>query len=66
MGALETYPPVEGEALHFEDNNYAHAVRFLESLEQRDFEREKIKIGTISKVEWEAIKLYLAFSFRKD
>lgn len=67
MGALESYPPAPGDQLHFKEENYEHAARYIKGLMNAEPHRDwtGVKVGTVSAVEWEAITLYLAFCFRK-
>ncbi|RZC38369.1 mRNA cap guanine-N7 methyltransferase [Asbolus verrucosus] len=61
MKSLETYPPNETATLLGTDpDDYAHAEEFL-----RNEERKDVKIGTLSKSEWEASSLYMLFVFEK-
>lgn len=68
MGALESYPPTGGESLHFDERYYNHARHFIDELKRKEPNRDlnRMRVGTISSVEWEAIKLYLAFCFKKN
>lgn len=79
MKALETYPPrQEGESLvSTAEDAYTHAKDFLEGIQlnqekssstskYRDHREKNLKhVGTMSKSEWEAIGMYLAFVFVK-
>ncbi|XP_046399015.1 mRNA cap guanine-N7 methyltransferase [Ischnura elegans] len=60
MTALETYPPMKGyDLLGDPDYSYAHAKSFLSEQQRSD------SVGTLSKDEWEASSVYLAFAFQK-
>lgn len=79
MKALETYPPrQEGESLvSTAEDAYTHAKDFLEGIQlnqekssstskYRDHREKNLKhVGTMSKSEWEAVGMYLAFVFVK-
>lgn len=79
MKALETYPPrQEGDCLvSTADDAYTHAKDFLEGIQlnqdkssstskYRDHREKNLKhVGTMSKAEWEAVGMYLAFVFVK-
>jgi len=69
MGALEAFPASARDPLHFDEKNYNHAKNYIEQLktdeDSRYHGRDDLRIGTISAVEWEAIRLYLAFCYRK-
>jgi mRNA (guanine-N7-)-methyltransferase len=64
MNALETFPAPSGKPLvgqDREEENYAHAKRFVEGLAPD----RPPRIGTLSKDEWEAATLYVIFAFKK-
>ncbi|XP_068724969.1 mRNA cap guanine-N7 methyltransferase-like [Montipora capricornis] len=79
MKALETYPPrqEDEELVSSADDAYTHAKDFLEGIQlnqdksssttkYRDHREKTVKhVGTMSKPEWEAIGMYLAFVFVK-
>ncbi|XP_078365373.1 mRNA cap guanine-N(7) methyltransferase-like isoform X2 [Oculina patagonica] len=79
MKALETYPPrQEGDCLvSTAEDAYTHAKDFLEGIQlnqdkssstskYRDHREKNFKhVGTMSKAEWEAAGVYLAFVFVK-
>lgn len=79
MKALETYPPrLENESLvSSAEDAYTHAKDFLEGIQlnqdkssstskYRDHREKNLKhVGTMSKFEWEAVGMYLAFVFVK-
>lgn len=79
MKALETYPPrLESESLvSTAEDAYTHAKDFLEGIQlnqdkssstskYRDHREKNLKhVGTMSKCEWEAVGMYLAFVFVK-
>ncbi|XP_003747248.1 mRNA cap guanine-N7 methyltransferase [Galendromus occidentalis] len=58
MNALETYPPGYGTQLSGEADDYAHA--------QKAHEQTKRPVGTLSKPEWEALTIYVAYAFVKE
>lgn len=61
MKALEGYPPPYGVNLVGDsEDDYLHAKQFIEKEE-----RGHVKIGTLSKSEWEVSSLYLTFVFEK-
>ncbi|XP_028392720.1 mRNA cap guanine-N7 methyltransferase-like [Dendronephthya gigantea] len=64
MNALETYPPRrEGDKLASENEDaYLQAKEFLGEADEND---ERKQVGTLSKDEWEATGLYMAFAFKK-
>ncbi|RWS18905.1 mRNA cap guanine-N7 methyltransferase-like isoform X1, partial [Leptotrombidium deliense] len=64
MSALETYPAFRGKSLVGNEEDYFHASDYIDLL-KADSIREPINIGTLSSSEWEAISLYLVFSFVK-
>ncbi|XP_050399183.2 mRNA cap guanine-N7 methyltransferase [Patella vulgata] len=74
MSALEPYPNEEGtDLVGTAEDDYIHAKEFLSSLESQDNSshhhhgnRKPLKIGTLSKAEWEATTVYLVFIFQKD
>jgi mRNA (guanine-N7-)-methyltransferase len=60
MKSLETYPPNENTTLLGNDpDDYSHADEFLKT------EARNVKVGTLSKSEWEASSLYMLFVFEK-
>lgn len=68
MQALEPYPVEDGvNAMSSNQDDYAFAKEALDkaiSSGNYDF-RRPLKVGTLSKAEWEAITLYLVFVFQK-
>jgi len=64
MKGLEAFPPHHGASLvGSASDDYLHAEEFLRS---RDVEGgHNVKIGTLSKSEWEASSLYMVFVFEK-
>ncbi|KAL3283342.1 hypothetical protein HHI36_006490 [Cryptolaemus montrouzieri] len=65
MSSLESYPPLQSSNLvGTADDDYLHADNFLKGI-SRDRGGRDCKIGTLSKSEWEASSLYLAFVFEK-
>ncbi|XP_029204957.2 mRNA cap guanine-N7 methyltransferase-like [Acropora millepora] len=79
MKALETYPPRQDdeELVSSVEDAYAHAKDFLEGIQlnqdkssfntkYRDHREKNVKfVGTMSKSEWEAVGVYIAFVFVK-
>ncbi|XP_031552460.1 mRNA cap guanine-N7 methyltransferase-like [Actinia tenebrosa] len=78
MNALESYPPKrDGDTqASSSEESYSHAKDFLEGLQSgktesstskyRDHrERSQKHVGTLSKEEWEAAGMYIAFAFVK-
>ncbi|XP_022094534.1 mRNA cap guanine-N7 methyltransferase-like [Acanthaster planci] len=65
MKSLEQYPPDRGNTPSSStDGDYSHAEEHFQRLkEQSD---RHIKLGTLSKSEWEATSLYVVFAFRKE
>ncbi|XP_044743867.1 mRNA cap guanine-N7 methyltransferase [Chrysoperla carnea] len=62
MQGLETYPPRNGEELvGLAQGDYEHAEEFINNSKY-----DNMKIGTLSKSEWEAATLYLTFAFQKQ
>ncbi|XP_045472288.1 mRNA cap guanine-N7 methyltransferase isoform X1 [Harmonia axyridis] len=60
MSSLESYPPFHSSNLvGTSEGDYEHAEEFLRQ------QNRNIKIGTLSKSEWEASSLYLTFAFQK-
>ncbi|XP_030755092.1 mRNA cap guanine-N7 methyltransferase [Sitophilus oryzae] len=62
MRALEMYPPNENATLLGDEEDYIHAKEFIERQDQNG---GPVKIGTLSKSEWETSSLYLTFAFEK-
>lgn len=58
MSALECYPASSGKALSAEEEEYNHAKEYMT-------EKDVKRVGTLTKDEWEAAGLYLAFAFEK-
>jgi len=58
MSALETYPANSNKLLAAEEEEYSHAKDFMK-------ENECSRVGTLSKDEWEAAGIYIAFAFEK-
>ncbi|XP_050306647.1 mRNA cap guanine-N7 methyltransferase [Anthonomus grandis grandis] len=58
MRAMESYPPHETATLAGDLDDYRHAEEFIKK-------QGNVKIGTLSKSEWEAASLYLTFAFVK-
>ncbi|XP_038077712.1 mRNA cap guanine-N7 methyltransferase-like [Patiria miniata] len=65
MKSLEQYPPDRNTtASSTTEGDYSHAEERLNQLKERT--DRFIKLGTLSKSEWEATSLYLVFAFRKE
>jgi len=65
MKALETYPAYANRELVSEDKcDYTHAEEHIKSSSSSD-DSYRVRIGTLSKSEWEAVSLYLVFIFQK-
>ena len=62
MDALEKYPPKDNEkVMGTSRDDYKHIRDYFSNASG-----ERIaSLGTLSKSEWEAVTLYLVFSFRK-
>ncbi|KAJ8920578.1 hypothetical protein NQ315_004717 [Exocentrus adspersus] len=61
LPALETYPPSGTSSLLSTDpDDYTHAKEFIERQGE-----DNIRIGTLSKSEWEASSIYTTFVFEK-
>ncbi|XP_046910899.2 RNA guanine-7 methyltransferase [Dermatophagoides farinae] len=61
MEALEKYPPKDRERPMGKPEDYRHIREYLQNSSGQSINT----IGTLSKSEWEAVTLYLVFSFRK-
>lgn len=65
MDALEKYPPKVNEKLSgTSGDDYRHIRQYLTG-DQASTKSVNQTLGTLSKSEWEAVTLYLVFSFRK-
>lgn len=62
MDALEKYPPKNNERMVGKPTDYRHVNDFVMN---RASGQSISSLGTLSKSEWEAVTLYLVFSFRK-
>ncbi|XP_017775449.1 PREDICTED: mRNA cap guanine-N7 methyltransferase [Nicrophorus vespilloides] len=60
MSSLETYPS-DQSTVGTSPNDYTHAENFL----KQNNEDRRMKIGTLSKSEWEVSSIYLSFAFEK-
>lgn len=60
MSSLETYP-CDQSTVGTSPNDYTHAENFL----KQNNEDRRMKIGTLSKSEWEVSSIYLSFAFEK-
>lgn len=58
MQAFETYPASHGSTMSGNTKDYEHAEEYIK-------DRKVHHVGTLSRPEWEAASLYLAFAFRK-
>ncbi|KAK9888580.1 hypothetical protein WA026_000819 [Henosepilachna vigintioctopunctata] len=66
MSSLETYPPFpQCTMVGSAEDDYVHAERFLSEITTNDGGRNNVRLGTLSKSEWEASSLYLTFAFEK-
>jgi len=63
MKVYEAYPPYPGKELVSKiPSDYVHAQNYLDALPNSN----DLKIGTLTKAEWEAASLYLLFIFQKQ
>uniref|UniRef100_A0A1L8DGV5 mRNA cap guanine-N(7) methyltransferase n=1 Tax=Nyssomyia neivai TaxID=330878 RepID=A0A1L8DGV5_9DIPT len=62
MQGLEPYPAPQEQASN-DPHEYTHANEYMDNVASQG--RPTKRIGTLSKSEWEAASLYLAFAFRK-
>ncbi|XP_060517507.1 mRNA cap guanine-N7 methyltransferase [Cylas formicarius] len=61
MRGLETYPPPNGcDLVGTAADDYTHAKEFM-----KNTDNDKVKLGTLSKSEWEVSSLYITFAFEK-
>ncbi|XP_069113471.1 mRNA cap guanine-N7 methyltransferase-like [Argopecten irradians] len=72
MSALECYPPPEGTALvGTNPEDYKDTQAFVNKLKEDDTRPDDLKqhrpvrVGTLSKAEWDASTIYVAFAFQK-
>lgn len=67
MQALETYPPsYHSQSLMGCDEEYLYAKEKVKSLiSEKESEKEKIQVGTLSLSEWEVVCMYVVFAFVK-
>lgn len=69
MKALEAFPPFDKTSASQTEGDYDHAAKFLAKLKSesgREGDNKRLKVGTLSKAEWEAASLYLVFAFIKE
>lgn len=58
INCFESYPPEPGKTLMADEAEYEHAKIFLDN---KDYDNERDKIGTMSKCEWEVASKCLTF-----
>jgi mRNA (guanine-N7-)-methyltransferase len=74
MQGLEPYPPDEDVELMSKDSSsYDHAKKWMEQKKEKQVDtsndqqwrHRQVKIGTLSRPEWEASSVYLVFAFQR-
>lgn len=65
MDTLEKYPPRDNESLAGTPEDYRHINEYMTKQTSSEELRNLKTLGTLSKAQWEAITLYLVFSFKK-
>ncbi|KAI8428107.1 hypothetical protein MSG28_002372 [Choristoneura fumiferana] len=60
---FESYPAPPGKELIGEEADYEHAKAHWDQIKERD---QRDRLGTMSRREWEAATIYMAFAFKKQ